>query len=163
MGLDLPWPSTSWPWPMCWTSSSIPPVFLLCVAIKIDGKRQLCNLFFCPSLCSYSVPLYCTPSFSCLAFCLILWIEVQRCTGHAFSKPWHGIATTTFPSLFSFLPCFSTCLPMSFCLRVRQLHIAWAGSETATVHGTGCMFLMLVSLFEIHLFIFAFFSEHRRL
>lgn len=125
----------AWDWnfprPVCRTSSSVPPMFLLCAAIKTDGKRRLFNLkvfFFCRSLCAVSISfqLYCMSSFLFLTFCLILWIKYSL--GHSLPKPGSEMQPPFFPSLFPFLPCFSCCLPLS-CLQLPGHKVAHSTAQ----------------------------------
>lgn len=103
---------------------------------------KFCVVLF-PTLSNF----YCASSFSCLAFCVtqgwsstVYWSRV--------SKPWHGTATSSLPSLLPFPLHFST---LPFCLQARQPHVSSAHRET---EGTGCMFNALLWNPPLHLCLF---------
>lgn len=131
------------------------PVSLLCVAIKIDGKRRSFVTSKSPFL-SFSVPgfLFC-PTLLCV-FLLLSSIlfdtldEVQLCIGHAFLNPGTELQPPRLPPFSHFYPVFPLVFPPVFLsANVAAPHSLSSGRD----HYMGLGVCLMPLLFQIHHFI----------
>lgn len=120
--------------------------FSLCTRVK-EKERELLNVKVLRCFVSYFVQLLLCV-FLLLSSILCNTRMKFNCVLSRVSKPWHGTATTTLPSLLPFPLHFST---LPFCLQARQPHVSSAHRET---EGTGCMFNALLWNPPLHLCLF---------
>lgn len=129
------------------TSPSVPPVCLLCAAIKIDGKSGpfTPKVYFSVFLFAWFpfLSTFKASSFLFLVFCLLLWIKFSlghaflalKCNHH-FSLPFSYVCLV-----------FSICLPLS-CLQLRELTISLSsGTSQKLAHAQNKLVKVIFTIF----------------